>query len=141
LIRPEHIDILELIPQRPPFVMVDRLLSAGDRSVTSCLLISEDNIFVASGLFHESGLIENIAQTAAAMNGYHARIRGEMTGIGYLAGIRELKIMALPGVHKELKTTVTEEHNVLNTSIIRGQVHEGKRLIATCEMKVFMEDK
>ena len=137
---PEHIDILELIPQRPPFVMVDRLVSAGGRSVTSCLHIREDNIFVANGLFQESGLVENIAQTAAAMNGYRAMIKGEMTGIGYLGGIRELKIMALPGVNRELKTTVTEENNIMNTSIIRGQIWEGQRLIAECEMKVFMEE-
>jgi predicted hotdog family 3-hydroxylacyl-ACP dehydratase len=135
----EHIDILELIPQRPPFVMVSRLISAEGPSATSCLDIREDNIFVDNGKFQESGLIENIAQTAAAMNGYQAMASGKPVRIGYLGGIKNLRIFALPDVGRQLRTTVTEENNVMNASIIRGRILEGSRLIAECEMKIFLQ--
>jgi predicted hotdog family 3-hydroxylacyl-ACP dehydratase len=135
-----HIDILELIPQRPPFVMISRLIHADGSTATSCLDIREDNIFVDNGKFQESGLIEHIAQTAAAMNGYQAMVSGKPVRIGYLGGIKNLRIYALPGVGQRLTTTVTEESNVMNASIIRGRILEGSRLIAECEMKIFIQE-
>ncbi|HMJ46203.1 MAG TPA: hypothetical protein VK498_02685, partial [Ferruginibacter sp.] len=62
--------ILSYIPQRPPFVMVDKILSSGESSTRTSFIIHEKNIFVENGKFREPGLVENIAQTAAAGAGY-----------------------------------------------------------------------
>ena len=40
------VDILELIPQRPPFIMVDRLLHFDRIVTTSEFAVREDNIFL-----------------------------------------------------------------------------------------------
>lgn len=138
--RIEHTDILELIPQRAPMVMIDRLISVEERSAASVFQVTEDNIFVKDGLFQESGLIENIAQTGAAMHGYHARMRGKAVKNGYIGGIKNLEIHSLPDVGKCLTTVVTEAHYVMNTSIINGEILVENQLIATCEMKVFLDD-
>ncbi|MDR2814115.1 MAG: pseudouridylate synthase, partial [Prevotellaceae bacterium] len=62
----EDVSILELLPQRPPFVMVDTLLYC-DREVTvTSLLVRDGNIFCDNGRLTEAGVIENIAQTCAA---------------------------------------------------------------------------
>ena len=68
MINVENIQLL--IPQRPPFVMIDKLLSFSETTTTTGLSIRADNIFVENGLFKEPGLVENIAQTAAARAGY-----------------------------------------------------------------------
>lgn len=135
----EHMDILELIPQRAPFVMINKLVSVQGRSATSVFQVTEENIFVNEGLFQESGLIENIAQTAAAMNGYHALVGGGAVKNGYIGGIKNLEIKSLPEVGNLLTTVVKEEHNVMNTSIIIGEIRVGDQPVATCEMKVFLE--
>jgi 3-hydroxymyristoyl/3-hydroxydecanoyl-(acyl carrier protein) dehydratase len=129
-------DILELIPQRPPFVMVDRLVSVEGRSATSVFLVKEGNIFVKQGRFQESGLMENIAQTAAAMEGFRARSGGGELKNGYIGGIKNLEINALPAVGTVLTTVVTESNFVMNTSIVNGQVMAGDQVIARCEMKI-----
>ncbi len=72
--RISDIDIESLIPQREPMLMVSGLCSASDKSITTWFQVEPGNIFVEKGKFRESGLIENIAQTAAALNGYRARI-------------------------------------------------------------------
>ena len=54
--------LYDLIPQRPPIVMVDALYSAGDSEAETGLRIGEDNMFVAEGRLREPGLIEHIAQ-------------------------------------------------------------------------------
>ena len=133
-----HMDILELIPQRAPFVMVDRLVSVEERSATSVFQVTEENIFVKEGRFHESGLIENIAQTAAAMEGYHARAGGEDVKNGYIGAIKNLRIDTLPEVGAVLTTVVRETYYVMDTSIIDGEVRVGDQRIAKCEMKVFL---
>ena len=66
----EDITLKELIPQRPPFVMIDKLLSCDMVVTTTELEVREDNIFVADGRLTAEGLMENIAQTCAARMGY-----------------------------------------------------------------------
>ena len=62
--------ILELIPQRPPFVLVDEVVFADDSSIETQFCIQGDHYFSRNGFFHGSGLIENMAQSAAAHAGY-----------------------------------------------------------------------
>lgn len=133
------IDILLLIPQREPMIMVSGLLSANDHTVTTWFLLEEGNIFLKDGLFQESGLIENIAQSAAAMNGYRALLEGGAVKNGYIGAIKNLEIKSLPQMGSRLSTVVTETHHVMDTSIILGEVRVEDQVIASCEMKVFMQ--
>lgn len=134
-----EIDILDLIPQRPPFVMVDRLVWAGENRAESVFAVSSENIFVEGALFQESGLIENIAQTAAAFQGYRARAGREEIKNGYIGGIKNLEIKFLPSVGEQLKTVINEEHRVMGASVFTGESRVGERVVATCEFKVFIQ--
>ena len=49
--------IIDLIPQKPPFVMVGKLLQSDEESTKSSFSIQADNVFVRSGLFQEAGLM------------------------------------------------------------------------------------
>lgn len=134
-----NIDIQDLIPQRAPMLMVSGLVSASDKSLTSSLHVEEGNIFVENGVLRENALIENIAQTAAALNGYRAILEGGAVKNGYIGSIKKLEIKSLPKVGKTLNTVVAEIHNVMDTSIILGEVRDGDVLIARCEMSVFIQ--
>ena len=59
-------NIQALIPQKPPFVMIDKLINFSETTTSTSFCIKADNIFVAHDYFKEPGLVENIAQTAAA---------------------------------------------------------------------------
>ena len=138
--RIDRFDILELIPQRAPFVMIAELMDVREQSATSSFRILEDNIFVKDGQFQESGLIENIAQTAAAMSGYKAKISGSAAEIGFLGGVKNLRINYLPDVDTNLITEVILENQVLNVNLIKGLIRQEDKLVAECEMKVFLID-
>ena len=60
----------KLIPQKAPFVMVDKLLHFEDKKVIAGLTISEENIFTQNNKFTAPGLIEHMAQTVALYTGY-----------------------------------------------------------------------
>jgi predicted hotdog family 3-hydroxylacyl-ACP dehydratase len=138
--RIDRFDILELIPQRAPFVMITELMDVREQSATSSFRILEDNIFVKDGQFQESGLIENIAQTAAAMSGYKAKKSGKAAEIGFLGGVKNLRIYYLPAVDTNLATEVTLENQVMNVNLLKGFIRQEDKLVAECEMKVFLID-
>lgn len=133
------IDIRKLIPQRTPMLMVSGLVSASELTLTSYFQPEEGNIFVEDGVLRENGLIENIAQSAAALNGYRAILEGGPVKNGYIGSIKKLVVHSLPLVGTLLTTEVTETHNVMDTSIILGEVKDANLLIARCEMTVFIQ--
>lgn len=96
----------ELLPQKFPFVMVDKLLDYSETSVVSGLQITKDNIFFNGQNFLESGLIEHMAQTVALHTGYQFFLKKEMAPTGYIGSIKEINISQLPKLGDEIKTTV-----------------------------------
>ncbi len=98
--------ILELIPQRPPIVMVDTLWRWDESSAETGLTVKEDNIFVEDGRLRESGVIEHVAQSAATFNGYGFRLRGIEPTLGYIAEIKRFRVESLPPVGSRLRTEI-----------------------------------
>lgn len=131
--------ILEMIPQRPPIVMVDKLIAVEEGKTTTGLTISPENIFVQDGLFREPGIIEHIAQSAALGAGYACRSEGEEVPIGFIGAIKNLTINFLPEVYSDLTTEITIEYQVMDATLIRGCVFFQGRLVAECEMKIFLK--
>lgn len=134
----EKSEILKLIPQRPPFVMVGQLLFANEKRAESSFIISEDNVLTDKGVFTEVGIIENIAQTSALHAGYMALKIGKKTPKGMIGGIRNLEVRFLPEIDDTINTSVSIEHEVMNAKIVKGIVYLKKEVVAECEMKVFL---
>ena len=135
-------DIIEnietLIPQRPPFVMIDKLLAFNETTTRTGLHIKTDNIFVEHGLFKEPGLVENIAQTAAARAGYIAKTENKPVLTGYIGAINNLQIIMLPKTGDELITEITIENQIFDITLISGKISCNNELIAQCKMKIFI---
>lgn len=126
------------IPQKPPMVMVDRLILAAGRETVTSFLIREDNVFADQGVFTEPGLIENMAQTAAAGTGALPGAAGAEPRKGFIGAIKNLRIEELPRVGTEITTRVSVEYNVMDASVIQAEVRQGNKLLAACEMKIFL---
>ncbi len=131
--------ILEMIPQRPPIVMVDKLIAVEENKTITGLTVKPDNIFVQDGVFREPGIIEHIAQSAALGSGYVCRNQGDEVPIGFIGAIKNLVINFLPEVYSELTTEVSVEYQVMDATLIRGCVFCEGRLVAECEMKIFLK--
>ena len=132
-------DILDFIPQRPPVVMIDKLLYAGPDKTISGLLVDAGNIFFHKGFLSESGLVENIAQTAAVGMGYLSKQEHKKVPVGFIASIKELKIYHLPKAGDELTTEVVVTNQVMEVSIVKGIVFKDSVVIAECEMRIFIK--
>ncbi len=131
-------DIQSLIPQKPPFVMVDTLLSVTETVTTTGFSIKADNIFVQNGMFKEPGLVENIAQTAAASAGYVSHTQNKPVLVGYIGAVNNLQVFALPKTGDELITEITTENQIFDVTLISGKITCNGQLIAQCKMKIFI---
>lgn len=130
-------NIDDLIPQRHPFVLVDELISCENSIFVSSFLIPENHPLVNNGKLSEGGLTENIAQTAAAGNGFEAKKNGIEIPKGFIAGIKNLKLNRLPLCNSRIITKVILQDRIMGFNLIKGEIFEEKELIASCEMKVY----
>lgn len=130
-------DITALIPQKQPFVLVDKMLSSDDTKTCSSFVVKENGVFVDKGFLQEAGLMENIAQTAALRAGYTAALQNKTVESGYIGSVTNFEVFELPMVADELLTEVNIQDHVFNVTLLVGKVWVKDKLIASCEMKVF----
>lgn len=129
-------DILSLIPHREPFVQVGELVSASDSLFVTRLTIGPDNILLKNGRFMESGLIENIAQSAALGFGYLGRERGQEPRVGYIGAISRVEVSALPAAGDTITTHVTVLHRLDPVVMVHGVCYRGDEKLLEGEIKL-----
>ena len=127
--------LLDLIPQKKPFVMVDKLLYFSQEQVVSGLSITAENLFTENAIFNAPGLIENMVQTVALHTGYEYYLKKEPAPTGYIGAIKTVEIMALPKIGQELITTVTILHSIMGITLVQAEVKCNETIIALSEMK------
>lgn len=132
-------EITAYIPQKAPMVMIDTIELCEGATTKTTFRIEANNLFVKDGLFHEPGIVENIAQTAAAKAGYEVKKMGKEPLIGFIGAVKDLKIFALPKVNDVLETTVVIKTEVMDVTIIDGFTYCHGEKIAECEMKIFIQ--
>ncbi|PWB22106.1 hypothetical protein [Flavobacterium sp. HTF] len=96
-----------LLPQKFPFVMVDKMYSFTETTLVSGLKIQNDNLFSDNNIFLEAGLIEHMAQSVALHTGYEFFLRNEKAPTGYIGSIKEIEIKKLPKINDTIQSTVT----------------------------------
>lgn len=128
----------KLIPQKAPFMMVDKLLHFEDKKVIGGLTISEENIFIQDNKFTATGLIEHMAQTVALYTGYQFFLKKEDAPTGYIGAIKKAEILELPSIGKELKTTVVILHDIMGVTLIIAETECDGQIIASSEMKTVL---
>ncbi|WP_289771792.1 hydroxymyristoyl-ACP dehydratase [Bacteroides acidifaciens] len=131
--------ILGLIPQRPPIVMVDSFFGIEENCSYSGLTVTPDNIFCEAGKLQEPGIIEHIAQSAAARIGFIYTRQGAQVPLGFIGSVDKLRIYDLPEVGMKLFTEITVVQEVLDITLIAAQVKADEKLIAECRMKIFIK--
>lgn len=132
-------DILPFIPQRAPFIMIGALLYVDDTTARTSFIATADNVFNEDGFLAEAGLLENIAQTAAAGAGYNALQQGRPAPLGYIAAVKNFEVFSLPAINSELLTEIVTTGQVMNMQLISGKILLNNELIARCEMRIFID--
>lgn len=139
--KPVSVDISEIIPQRPPFVMVDRITDFSEEKVTTELFVKPDNIFVEDGKLLPAGMVENIAQTCAARIGYIAWLKGLPIQIGLIGAVKTFNLVAQPQANDTLVTTITVIGEAFGMLLVDAEVSVNGQTMATSEVKIALTDE
>ena len=127
--------LLALIPQKKPFVMIDKLLYFSEKKIVSGFNIISENIFVNSTHFSATGLIENMAQTVALHTGYAFYLKQKPAPTGYIGAIKKAEVFKLPTVDQNLITTVEILYDIMGVTLVESKVECKGIVIARSEMK------
>ena len=132
----ENIDILALIPQRPPFVLVDRLTKCTNRLAVTEFIVPKDNIFVENKQLSFCGLVENVAQSCAARLGYKNLKTATPIKIGVIGSINNFYFERLPCVGEKLITSIEIREEVFSVILINATISIDGIEIAHSDMKI-----
>lgn len=134
-----EIPVTELLPQRPPFVMIDCLTGFSETTTETCLTVRDDNVLVQDGRLSVYGLVENIAQTCAARLGYASYILHKPVRIGFIGAVRGCKIKRLPLVGETLETRIEVKEEIFGLTLVDAEVRLDGETIAETQMKIALE--
>ena len=138
----DTISASEILPQREPFVFVDRLVHYDERETVTAFTVPAEHLLVADGYLTAPGILENMAQSSAARIGYlckfilHVPVR-----VGYIGAIRKFRVYRLPVVGETLTTTILFREDVFGISLVDAVARVGEDLIAEASLKTTLGEK
>lgn len=132
-------ELLELIPQRPPVVMVNHFYGMDEDGSYTGLKVEDSNLFCWDGKLDECGLTEHIAQSAAVRVGYLYKTAGEKVPVGFIGSVNRMNYFALPQVGDELRTTIRVEQEIFDITLISAAVQVNGNTVAEGQLKIFLK--
>lgn len=82
----------EILPHRPPMLLLDAMTLAEERAVACAVTVRENAPFVEAGKTSSLLAVEYFAQAVAALFAYKARGEGNPEFRGLLLGVRDLDL-------------------------------------------------
>jgi 3-hydroxymyristoyl/3-hydroxydecanoyl-(acyl carrier protein) dehydratase len=143
--------ITELIPHRPPVVLIDRVISCDGANTKTQYRIPEEGFFVENGTFGEMGLIENMAQSSFIFlhylkdRGIDPNFARNGTSIGYISNIVQLEILGLARSGQILNTSLYTELVFTSENLkickVTGQISVENEVVFNATMTMLLQTK
>ena len=133
--------ITELLPHRPPMVLLDRVIDFDAVSLTASVTIARSSMFCAGGSVPSHIALEYMAQACAAHAGTLALETGEAVRIGFLLGTRDFVCM-VPGfsVGEQLDITATLIFDDARIGAYDCRIAIGDRVVAKARLNVYQPE-
>jgi predicted hotdog family 3-hydroxylacyl-ACP dehydratase len=132
--------LIDLIPQKPPFVLVDSLIAISEHDCKTTFTVSANHVLCDNGKLTVAGLIENIAQSYAAKDGYKYVMKGKQIPVGFIGDVRNFVCLKRPKINQTITTFVNIENTIFGFSLISGKIELDGEEIASCKMKIFVNE-
>jgi len=133
------IDILDLIPQRKPFVFVHSYYGEDQGVFYTGYLPESGTLFTEDGYFAETGMIEHMAQSAAVIIGYSFKSKGEVTPVGFIGAVSKFELNKRPLVGEELFTETRIVAKFGDISLVECIIRSNDVRVASGELKIFLQ--
>lgn len=133
--------VLELLPHRPPMVLVEELLDVDeDRAVARCRCrVEPGSPLVQDGRLPRMLMIEMLAQSAACLKGYIELKRGLPIRPAYLVRIDDLEILHAPAPGDAVEVEAVEQRGLGDYFVYRASATLGDTRVAEGSLRFVVE--
>jgi predicted hotdog family 3-hydroxylacyl-ACP dehydratase len=133
-------ELSNLIPQKPPFVLINSLKTINEKICITSFFVTTDHVLFSNGKLSLAGLLENMAQSSGCKLGYEDFMAGKKPRVGFIGEVRDFQYSRLPFAGEELTTEITVENKVFGSvTVVSGKIFSREEEIASCRMKIFFE--
>lgn len=143
--------IEELIPHRPPMVLVDRVVRVEGLETETAFSVTPECLFVTQGVLSEMGMLENLAQTSFIFLNYFFIKPNEVLwdkekdNLGVISSIVDLDVSARPTVgqvlHTHTQTELVFTSDFLKICNIQGTISVDGEVALQATMKMLLQTK
>jgi predicted hotdog family 3-hydroxylacyl-ACP dehydratase len=131
-----NIDIESLIPHRKKIKIVSGILDIQETSAVGSAIVDSKWPLYDGEAANSLVLIEAIAQTAAIIEGYKRKQRGESGVKGWLVGIKNAEFYEekIP-VNTNLIIMLESKYSFDNYGVVEGTVKAGEKILVTATLQ------
>lgn len=129
----------ELIPHRPPMVLIDTVNEYGPTRIVARRTVREGDPFVDAHGLDNSALLEVIAQTIAAGDAMYAQANGGRVLRGYLTGLTGVKLHGRAAIGDIIEVTGDCLKRMDGMGLFDTTAKVGDRLLAEGRFKLYVE--
>lgn len=124
-------DIIDHIPQKKPILLVDGFLGISDDGISRTrLTIEASNIFLDGRKFSACGMIEHMAQSAAARKSWMNRLEGKPDKEGYIGSISGFEMISDVFLNDAVETELEILQELGNMSMVEARSFVNGVLVA-----------
>lgn len=102
--------------------------------------VRADNLFVVDGQMDACGVIEHVAQSAAARVGWIFRETGQEIALGYIGAVNDFQLHFHPRTGDVIETEMDVVQEVFNITLIEARCRINGEYFASCRMKIFLDN-
>lgn len=132
-------EVEQLLPHREPMLMIESLVRVESDSATATKTFSSGDYGLEGRYVLEPVLIECLAQTVAALQGYHARKSGKEPSEGMLVGVNGFEFYRPAVADSELELNVNISRYIGPFCLATGHIKQQGQLIAEGSLKFYIE--
>jgi radical SAM protein with 4Fe4S-binding SPASM domain len=134
-------DAAQLVPHKPPMLLIDRLLEVRERASLSEMTVLQEMVFVGKdGKLDEASYPEIMSQAIAAQEGFRRLGSRDPQQEGFLLGIKNIEILGSAKVGDVLRISMFKVAKYGDFGIIQGEVKRGDTVISRGELKVWQSN-
>jgi predicted hotdog family 3-hydroxylacyl-ACP dehydratase len=130
---------IELIPHRPPMVLIDTVTEYGPERIRAERTVRVGDPFVTDDGLDDSALLEVIAQTIAAGDALYARSKGGKVLRGYLTGLTGVKLLGRAAVGETISVTADCLKRMEGMGLFDAKAEADGRVLAEGRFKLFVD--
>lgn len=131
-----NVDIDSLIPHREKIKIISEIIDIQEHSAISSATVNSEWPLFDGEAVNSLIIIEAIAQTAAIIEGYKRKQRGESGVKGWLVGIKnaEFNVDKIP-VNTNLTIMLESKYSFDNYGVVEGIVKAGEKIVASATLQ------